>query len=400
MKNGKHPAADPQRRAFELILLFGLVSLTGDIIYEGARSVNGPFMESLAADAFTVALVVGLGEFIGYAMRLVSGVFADRSRAYWLFTFTGYGLLIAVPLMSLSGFWQLAAVFIVLERLGKAIRSPAKDAILSAAARRVGTGFGFGLHEAMDQIGAVAGPLIFAFLLSGAGEGVDSLDYRAAYAWLWIPFIVLMLAVWFAYSRVPKPEELEPPDEPAEVATSKKVFWIYLAFTMITAAGFISFALLGFHFKKQSILPDYQIPLLYAVAMFVDALSALGIGKSYDRWGLKVLLVIPLASLPIPLLALGTELAGVWAAAFLWGLVMGAHETVMKAAVSDLVPLKKRGTAYGLFHTGYGLAFFLGTVIYGFLYQVNLQVVILWGTFLQILAVGTFFWLKRAARPR
>src|SRR5512137_2072013 len=153
-----------RKTAFQLIILFGLVSLFGDIIYEGARSVNGPYLKTMGTSAAIVGIIGGIGEFLGYAIRLVSGYFADRTRAYWLFTFVGYGLLISVPLLSLAGIWQVAAIFIVAERLGKALRSPAKDTILSQAAKQVGTGWGFGLNEAMDQIGAIAGPLLFTFI--------------------------------------------------------------------------------------------------------------------------------------------------------------------------------------------------------------------------------------------
>ena len=161
--------SDARKRAFNLIILFGLVSLFGDIAYEGARSVNGPYLKLFAVNAATLGLIAGVGEFLGYALRLVSGYLSDKTKSYWFLTFLGYGLLVSVPLLSLAGIWQIAALFIILERIGKAIRSPARDTILSQASSQIGTGFGFGLHEAMDQIGAVSGPLIFTvlFLLIG-----------------------------------------------------------------------------------------------------------------------------------------------------------------------------------------------------------------------------------------
>src|SRR3990172_1316887 len=166
-----------KKTAYQLIVLFGVVSLLGDMIYEGARSVNGPYLKVLAANAALVGLIAGVGELIGYALRLVSGYLSDKTKSYWLLTFLGYGILATVPLLALAGTWQLAAMFIVLERLGKAIRSPARDTILSQASSQVGTGFGFGLHEAMDQVGAVAGPLIFAWVFAAAGKQIGIADY-------------------------------------------------------------------------------------------------------------------------------------------------------------------------------------------------------------------------------
>ena len=149
--------------AWKFIILLGVVSLLSDICYEGARSISGPFLGTLQASAMVVGVVAGLGEFIGYALRLGSGYLADRTGKYWPITFVGYALnLFAVPLLALAGRWEIAALLLLLERLGKAVRTPARDAMLSHAATQVGRGWGFGFHEAMDQIGAVSGPLMVA----------------------------------------------------------------------------------------------------------------------------------------------------------------------------------------------------------------------------------------------
>ena len=189
-----------KRKALQLILLFGLVSLFGDIIYEGARSVNGPYLKVLGANALAVGLIAGLGEFLGYGIRLLSGYFSDKTKSYWLFTILGYGMLASVPLLALTGFWQIAAILIVMERIGKALRSPAKDTILSQATKQVGTGFGFALNEAMDQIGAIIGPLLFTFIFIGDRMKDKGLaDYQTGYRLLWLPFFFLMACVLFAY---------------------------------------------------------------------------------------------------------------------------------------------------------------------------------------------------------
>ena len=387
-----------RRKAFQLIILFGVVSLLGDIVYEGARSVNGPYLKILGANAALVGIIAGIAEFLGYAIRLVSGYFSDKTRAYWLFTILGYGTLASVPLLSLAGVWQVASIFIVMERLGKALRSPAKDTILSQATKQVGTGFGFGLHEAMDQIGAITGPLFFTGLFLALGKGQRGLpDYQTGYRLLWIPYVLVMLSVFVAYLRVPNPEKLEKPvSKIPETNKLSRVFWAYAAFSFVTTIGFANFAVLGYHFKTQHILTDAQIPLFYAIAMGIDAVVALIIGKIYDKIGLVSLMTIPLFTLLTPLFAFSKNFTFVVVGVVFWGIVMGTHETIMKAAIADLTPLKKRGTGYGIFNTAYGLAFLIGSSVMGILYEKSITHVIAFSVIVEILAIPLFFNMKKS----
>ena len=397
-----------KRSAFKLILLFGLVSLFGDMVYEGARSVNGPYLKTLGANAAIVGLVAGLAEFLGYAVRLLAGYFADKTKAYWWFTFLGYGLLISVPLLALTGIWQVAVVFIVIERLGKAIRSPAKDTILSQATKQVGTGFGFAIAEVLDQIGAISGPLIFTILFVIIGKGDRSLaDYQQGYCLLWIPLVLVLLCIFFAHRAVPNPEVLEnSPTKHLESERLNKVFWIYTVFTFVTTLGFANFALIGFHFKAKHVLTDAQIPLFYALAMGVDAVAAMAIGKTYDifkakssneKAGLIPLIAIPVFSLCIPGLVFSTKFSLVLTGVIIWGVVMGCHETVMKSAIADLTPLKKRGTGYGIFNAAYGLAIFIGSALTGLLYEYSISAVIIISIFIEIVALPVFFIMRKEA---
>jgi MFS family permease len=400
-----------KRRAFNLIILFGLVSLFGDIAYEGARSVNGPYLKLLAVNATTLGIIAGLGEFLGYALRLLSGYLSDKTKSYWLLTFLGYGLLISVPLLSLAGIWQIAALFIILERIGKAIRSPARDTILSQASSQVGTGFGFGLHEAMDQIGAVAGPLIFAaiFVLIGKHQ-IGIAEYQKGYAFLWIPFVLVMLCLVIACRRVPHPDALEAATEKVKISDNlSRLFWLYALFTFVTTLGFCSFILLAFHFKSASILSDVQIPLYYAIAMGVDGVAALSIGKLYDvaksrsnnhNAGLNLLIAIPLITLLMPLFAFSKNHIFVIIGVLCWGVVMGIHETIMRSAIADITPLSKRGTGYGIFNTTYGLAFFLGSVLLGFLYDRSLTFFVAAIILIECMALVVFFYMKREISKR
>ncbi|MBF0619829.1 MAG: MFS transporter [Candidatus Omnitrophica bacterium] len=397
---------DTRKKAFQLIILFGMVSLFGDIIYEGARSVNGPYLKTLGASAALVGLIGGAGEFVGYAIRLVSGYFADRTHAYWFFTFLGYGLLVSVPLLALTGIWQVAAIFIVVERLGKALRSPAKDTILSQAAQQIGTGWGFGLNEAMDQIGALLGPLMFTLLFMSTGRAVQKLsDYQHGYALLWIPFVLLIACVVVAFRCIPNPEALEDKKSRlGEPEALSKIFWLYNAFSFLTAMGFIGFILMGYHFKNIGILTDAQIPFFYAIAMGVDGLAALVIGKYYDvlkdkhqkeHAGLLMLVFVPLVSALIPVLAFARSFVMVVVAVVLWGIVMGAHETIMKAAIADLTPLRKRGTGYGIFNATYGIAMLAGGALMGFLYDISVPLMVLTASLIQFAALPVFFMMKR-----
>jgi MFS-type transporter involved in bile tolerance (Atg22 family) len=407
------PAKKPGERnlhrlAIQLIVVFGIISLFSDTIYEGARSVNGPYLKTLGANAAMVGLIAGFAEMLGYLLRLVTGAWADKSRAYWAFTLVGYGALATVPLLALAGTWQMAALFIVLERLAKAIRSPAKDTLLSTATRRVGTGFGFGLHEAMDQIGAILGPLVFAAVFAFAGNASASVgEYQTAYRWLWVPYVVLMAVLVLAFLRVPDPAKLEPIVPKArEEDKLTRTFWLYVAFTFVATLGFTSWAILGFHFKSKGVLSDAEIPLFYAIAMGVDAVVALLVGIGYDKLkkrkanekgGLALLVMIPLFSIAIPILGFTASKALAIACAVVWGIVMGTHETIMKSAIADITPIKKRGTGYGVFNTAYGLAVFAGSSAMGFLYDVSLTWVIGLSVAVELVAFVAFFFLRKEA---
>jgi len=375
------------------IILLGIVSLFGDVTYEGARSVAGPYLATLGASASVVGLVAGIGEFVGYALRLASGHLADRTKAYWLLTFIGYGLLLSIPLLAFAGYWQLAALLIILERMGKAIRSPARDTMLSYATKEVGRGWGFAVHEALDQIGAIIGPVVFSlvFLFHGG--------YREGFTLLWIPALLTLVVLAIARKKVPLPEELEAREETGKENGERKlprVFWFYTAFTLVSVAGFANFQLISYHLKVQAIVPDAQIPIIYAIAMGIDALAALLIGKTYDKTGLMSLLTVPLLTLPIPFLVFSHSYSLVLIGMALWGVVMGIQETIMRAAIADLAPVERRGFAYGIFNTAYGAGLFLGAALMGQLYELSINYLILFAVVMELISIPLFFLVRRA----
>jgi len=375
------------------IILLGIVSLFGDVTYEGARSVTGPYLATLGVSAGVVGLVAGIGEFTGYALRLASGYLADRTKAYWLLTFIGYGLLFSIPLLAFAGHWQLAAALIILERMGKAIRSPARDTMLSYAAKGVGRGWGFAVHEALDQVGAVIGPVVLSlvFLFHGG--------YREGFTLLWIPALVTLAVLTLARKKVPSPQKLEAPEEANKQEIKGKlprVFWLYAIFTLFSVAGFANFQLISYHLKVQAIVPDAHIPLIYAIAMGVDALAALLVGKTYDRVGLMSLLAVPLLTMPIPFLAFSYNYGLVLIGIVLWGVVMGIQETIMRAAIADLTPVERRGFAYGIFHTVYGASWLLGAPLMGLLYEHSINYLILFVVIMELISLPLFLLVQRA----
>lgn len=363
------PACDGgKRNALRFIILMGIVSLLADVTYEGARGIVGPYLSLLGASAGVVGFVGGLGELTGYGFRLISGYWADRTRRYWLIAITGYAVnLLAVPLLAFAGRWEVAACLIVAERMGKAIRAPSRDAMLSYACRQVGTGVGFGLHETLDQIGAVAGPLLVAITLM-----LRQNRYEAAFLVLAVPAVFALAVLALGRHLYPNPRLLEAGE--GEAARDRpderlpRVFWIYGAFAVAAVAGFAHFQLISFHFKVQGMFRDAQIPILFGIAMGVDALVALPLGYLFDKKGLATLAILPALSIPVPLLVFASSPYLASVGVVLWGAAMAVQETVMRGAIAELIPPGKRAMAYGIFNTGYGLAWFLGSTAMGILY--------------------------------
>ena len=260
--------------AIRLIVIFGLVSLFADVSYEGARSVMGPFLSGLGASGLVIGLISGAGEFASYSLRLVSGSISDWTRRYWFLTFAGYIIsLAAIPLLSIAPGWKFAAVLMIAERLGKALRSPPRDTLLSFATHKIGRGWGFGIHEALDQVGALIGPLVIMAVQLMNGS------YRFSFALLAIPGAISLMMLILARIRFPKPQEMETKPVWTEGGPLPCIFWFYVAGVSMVSFGFINYSLLGFHLVEH--LPSYWIPLLYAIAMPVSSLAALGLGRLF-----------------------------------------------------------------------------------------------------------------------
>lgn len=351
--------------------------------YEGARSITGPYLAFLGANALIVGFVAGFGELIGYGLRLVSGYLADRTEKYWMITIIGYTCnLLAVPLLALSGHWWTAAILILLERMGKAIRTPPRDAMLSYAGQQTGMGFAFGLHKALDQIGALLGPLIVAAVLYYNG------NYREAFAILLVPAIFALILLFVARFLYPHPRELEIETNKLEIKILHiKPFWIYLTAASFVAAGFADFPLIAFHFAKLNTLSTVWIPVAYAISMGVNGFSALILGHLYDKMGFAILIFITfISSFFAPLVFFG-DFSFAMAGVILWGIGVGAQESLMRAIVAKMTPSNKRASAYGIFNMVYGVAWFLGSVTMGALYDVSILSLVIFSMLIQLASI-------------
>jgi MFS family permease len=371
--------------AFKFVLLIGILSFFADFVYEGARSILGPYLAFLSASAVAVGVVAGLGELAGYGLRLVSGPLADWTGQYWPLTIAGYVVqMLAVPALALAGSWPLAAVLLVLERTGKAVRNPSRDVMLSHAGKQIGVGWVFGLHEALDQLGAFVGPLAVAGILALKHS------YKLAFAALLLPALICLALLGIARWLYPAPQQMEASMPTLHSEGLPRMFWIYLAGAALVALGYADFALIAYHFSKANILPQTIIPIAYATAMATSGIGALAFGKLFDRFGIILLAPLTLATLFFaPLVFFGSFWLALLGAG-LWGLGMGVHESLIPAAVAPMVAPNKRASAYGLFTAGYGLAWFLGSTLMGFLYGHTRIFLVLFCIIAQLLAVPIF----------
>lgn len=397
---------------WRFVTAFGTISLLADFVYEGARSITGPLLASLGATAFIVGIVTGVGEAAALLLRLVSGPLTDRTQRFWAWTIAGYALtVITVPVLGLTATLWVACTLVISERVGKAIRSPAKDTLLSFATAAVGRGRGFAVHEALDSIGGIIGPLVVAGMLALTGG-----HYGPALGVLAAPGVaVLALLAWLRL-RAPEPAVYEPIPAHIDIlatetgtgtksrqtrwwAAMPRDFWLYATFTAITMAGFATFGVLSFHMVARGILPAAAVPLIYAAAMLSGAAAALATGWAYDRTGPRVLIALPVLSIAIPALGFSTHTWGVIGGALLWGAALGIQESTLRAVVADLVAPARRASAYGLYAAVLGVATAAGGTVTGYLYEHSITTLIATVALVQVLA-AIFFLITTARRRR
>ncbi len=380
--------------AFTFVLTMGVVNLFGDVTYEGGASINGPFMASLGASAAAVSITAGAGEFLGYSLRLGAGYLADRTGRYWLITFAGYVInLFAVPAMALAWNWQTAAAFILAERIGRALRKPTVEAMLSYTTGELGKGWVYAVNTALDEIGATIGPLLIALVLFLKG------DYRTGYALLLISAVSALLALVVARVNFPLPSRLEQ-GQTAPARSFALPYWLYMLAGALFAAGLMSFELISYHLSKSKVASEQWIPVLLAASTAFGVLASLALGRLYDHLGLPVVIGAVCLSAPFsPLVFLG-DFQLVLIGMLLWGVGYATQDTLLKALVAEVLPEGKRNLAFGLYYAGYGVGWLVGSIVTGLLYDRSMTALIVFSIAMQLLAVPVFALARRTqAQP-
>ncbi|AXJ09947.1 MFS transporter [Arthrobacter sp. PM3] len=360
------------------MLGFGLVSLATDMVSDGARPLGGPLLAQLGASALFVGLVTGAAEAASQGLRLLFGPWADRTGKYWAFTMTGYALTaVCVPLLAVtplagSAGLALAAALIIGDRVGKAVRSPAKTVLLAAAATAVGRGRGFGVHKSLDLVGALLGPLLVSAVLVATGS------LPAAFAVLVIPAAAALAILVSLRRRVSDPgvdtpasdagRAGSPAADPGRPPVFAGAFALFAVAAFFWSAGLVAFGVISYHLTAAVAVPVPVVPLLYAGAMGAAALAALASGVLYDRAGAAVLLGLPVLIAAVPILALAPGAGAAVAGVLVWGAATGVQDSTVKALVADLVPQPRQGTAYGVFAAFEGAGALVGGALYGWLY--------------------------------
>lgn len=389
-----------KKQAFVFLLLLGLISLLSDFTHEGARSIYGPYLGLIGASAFIIAFTSGLGEFIGQALRLLTGIIADKTKKYWLMMILGYSInLLVIPLLYFvdASIWEVAIILILLERVGKGIRAPAKSALTSFTTQHLGAGKAFALQEAMDQFGAFLGP-VFVFLVLNLNKGSELQGYQLAFGLLGIFAIMTLVILVVSRIKYPHPDEFETKTF-SKGFKGNKFFNLYMIAIVFIALGFIDYPVLAFHISKTSSINVIYVPLLYALAMGVDAIAALIFGHLYDKKGilsLQIAIGITLFISPVFFLLEGVSvlIMGV----ILWGIGMGAQESILKAVISGLVSKDKRATAYGIFYTVFGSSWFLGSLVIGYLYDIHVLYIVIFTVVSEIIALGILIYYQRLSK--
>ena len=388
-------------QAMVFLILFGIVSLFSDMTHEGASSIRGAYLALLGASAGAIGFISGLGELIGYSMRYLFGRITDRTRSYWPMVILGYVLdIIAVPALALVGEhgWIAACLLLVVQRMGKAIKKPAKDTIMSFAASQEGAGRSFGLQELLDQIGAFLGPVLLWLVMLGRTDASPIRTYSLCFAVLAIPGGITLLLLLYTRSRFPNPEQFEP--EPKEYIPfrMKKSFILYIAGISLFAFGFIDYSLIVMHISRTAslsgavgLITEETLPLLYAGAMLIDAVSALFFGFLYDRIGVRSLIFSTLLSSGFAVFVFSMHsVPALLVGIALWGVGMGAQESILKAAVSSMVPKSSRATGYGIFECSFGFFWFLGSWLMGALYDFSIPAMVAVSVAAQLLSIPLY----------
>jgi MFS family permease len=369
----------------------GIVNLFADTTYEGGAGINGPFLGSLGTRAAAISIIAGIGEFLGYSLRSVSGYIADKTGKHWPITFIGYSInLLAVPAMALAQSWQVAAALVLAERIGRAIRKPTVEAMLSYSTGKVGRGWVYAVNTALDETGATIGPLLMALVLFSKGS------YRTGYALLLVSSLLALTSLVVARVVFPLPSRLEEPDDKANRPKAfTTAYWLYMVAGGLFAAGLMSFEFVSFHLSSTGTVTQQWIPIFLALSTGMGVAASLAVGRLYDRLGISVVVgAVCLSALFSPLIFLGSfwvALGGM----LLWGIGYATQDTLLKALIAGVLPEGRRNFAFGAFYLGYGAGWLAGSVTAGFLYEYSRTMLILFSVAVQLSSIPFFIMAAR-----
>jgi MFS family permease len=377
--------------AFQFVLTMGMVNLFADITYEGGAAANGQFLGMLGANAATISIVAGLGEFLGYSVRPLAGYIADKTGKHWTITFIGYVFnLLAVPALALAGSWPFAAALMLTERIGRAIRKPTVQAMLSYTTHELGRGWVYAVNTALDESGATLGPLIVALVLFLNGS------YRLAFSCFLASSILALCFLTLARLGYPLPSELEPSAGRRELKKAfTESYWLYMAAASLFAVGIFSYELVAYHLLKTKMLRAEWIPVFLAGITGLGVGTNLILGKLYDKFGLPVILAAVFLSSGFSCLMFFGGFTGILLAMPLLGIAYATQDTLFAALISGLLPRGQRNFAFGLFYLGYGLGWLSGSTAIGLLYDQSLSALVLVTTIAQLLSLPLFLFAFR-----
>jgi MFS family permease len=374
--------------------------MLSDFTHEGARSIYGTYLGLIGVSAFLISFVSGLGEFISQSLRVFTGIIADKTKKYWLMMILGYTLnLLAIPFLMFvdASVWQVAILLILLERIGKGIRAPAKSALTSFTTAKIGVGKAFALQEAMDQLGAFLGPL-FVFIILSINKGSELSGYQLSFGLLGIFAIITLVLLVIAKFKYPNPDQFETKTVERGFKGNAAFLWYMVAVCFI-ALGFIDFPLLAYHIWTTSSIDVIYVPLIYSAAMGIDALSALFFGYIYDKIGIKTLMISTLFSLAFaPVFFIIKGISAVIIGIVIWGIAMGALESVLKAVIASVISKEKRATAYGIFYSVFGASWFLGSTVVGWLYGFSLPALVIFTAICESIAIVLLFVFQKKSK--
>jgi MFS family permease len=355
---------EPSQLGFKNVVRLGYVSLFTDFSTEMILGLLPIFVhDQLGASYAIVGLIEGSAEAMNNFFRILTGVVTDRLAKRKPLVLFGYALSsFAKPLFALATSWPQALVVRVTDRAGKGARTSPRDALISDSIAKSEGGKAFGVHESLDQIGAVVGPLVafLAFPLIGF-RGIFWLSFAPA-------IVSLLILVFFVKEAVGLKKQTHLFENARQVMNRRFIFFLAVLGVFLLGAYNFSFILL----RASSLgVPDGEVPLVYVVINAISVVVAFPSGVLADRIGKILVLGLSYVAF-IVTSAAGILLVGNWLYGFaigcLFGVYLGISDPVQRSIIPDFTGSKLKGTGYAFYYLLVGLSSFLANSIFGYLW--------------------------------